>query len=111
MRFFEPQERALLALQGPKAAESLQKLTNVDLSKLYFMTSTTGSVAEVECCRITRCGYTGEDGFEISLPAVKSEDVAREILKNEAVKLAGLGARDTLRFVRYVELNVLILQK
>lgn len=63
------------------------------------MTSTVGSVAEVECCRITRCGYTGEDGFEISLPAVKSEDVAREILKNETVKLAGLGARDTLRFV------------
>lgn len=95
--FFEPQQRALLALQGPKAAECLQKITNTDLSKLYFMNSTTGTVADVQCCRITRCGYTGEDGFEISLPAIKSEDVARYILKNNAVKLAGLGARDSLR--------------
>lgn len=97
INFFEPKQRALLALQGPKAAQCLQKITNVDLSTLYFMNSTTGSVADVQNCRITRCGYTGEDGFEISIPAIKSEDVARYILKNDAVKLAGLGARDSLR--------------
>lgn len=61
------------------------------------MNSTVGTVADVECCRITRCGYTGEDGFEISLPSIKAEDIAKELLKNDAVKLAGLGARDSLR--------------
>lgn len=61
------------------------------------MNSTIGEVAQVQCCRITRCGYTGEDGFEISLPAIKAVDVAREIIGDGAVKLAGLGARDSLR--------------
>lgn len=97
IRFFEPQERALLALQGPKAAQALQKLSNVDLSQLYFMNSTVGEVAGVQCCRITRCGYTGEDGFEISLPAIKAVDVAKELIADGVVKLAGLGARDSLR--------------
>lgn len=97
MRFFEPRERALIALQGPQAADCLQSMTDVDLSQLYFMTSTVASVAGVQGCRITRCGYTGEDGFEISIPAILSMEVSREILKDERVKLAGLGARDTLR--------------
>lgn len=97
IRFFEPSERALIALQGPKAAECLQKLTNVDLSKLYFMNSTLGSVAGVDTCRITRCGYTGEDGFEISVSSIKSIDLVKELVKDETIKLAGLGARDSLR--------------
>lgn len=100
VRFFEPSERALLAIQGPKAAECLQKLTSVDLSKLYFMNSVPGSVAGVHACRITRCGYTGEDGFEISVPAFKSLDLVNELIKDETVKLAGLGARDSLRWLQ-----------
>lgn len=61
------------------------------------MNSTAAEVAGVCACRITRCGYTGEDGFEISVPAFKSVDVAKELVSNEVVKLAGLGARDSLR--------------
>ncbi|CAH1382691.1 unnamed protein product [Tenebrio molitor] len=97
VKFFEPQERGLVALQGPHAARVLQRFTDVDLSRLYFMTSTEAAVCGSGACRITRCGYTGEDGFEISVPAIKAVDIAREILKEEEVKLAGLGARDSLR--------------
>lgn len=98
MNFFEPQQRSLLAVQGPKAAKSLQKITDIDLSKLYFMKSASAKVAGVGACRISRCGYTGEDGFEISVPSVLVVEMAKEILKDERVKLAGLGARDSLRF-------------
>ncbi|RZC42052.1 aminomethyltransferase, mitochondrial [Asbolus verrucosus] len=97
VKFFEPQERGLVALQGPKAAEVLQKLTDVDLTKLYFMTSAEATVCGAGACRITRCGYTGEDGFEISMPAIKAVDISRELIRNGDVKLAGLGARDSLR--------------
>lgn len=97
IRFFDPSERSLIALQGPKAAEVLQKFTDVDLSKLYFMNSTTAKIADVGTCRITRCGYTGEDGFEISIPSIKSPDITLQLLKDDSVKLAGLGARDSLR--------------
>ncbi|GJQ85371.1 hypothetical protein Trydic_g10145 [Trypoxylus dichotomus] len=97
IQFFQPRDRSLLALQGPKAAEVLQKFTPINLTRLYFMKSTIASVCGVELCRVTRCGYTGEDGFEISLPSVKAEDVAKELLSDEHVKLAGLGARDSLR--------------
>lgn len=44
-----------------------------------------------------RCGYTGEDGFEISVPSMNASDIAKKLLENEKVKLAGLGARDSLR--------------
>jgi len=95
--FFETLERALVALQGPKAVEALQKLTEVDLTTLYFMNTIVGNVGGVEGCRITRCGYTGEDGFEISIPGDKAEKVVKALLENTDVKLAGLGARDSLR--------------
>lgn len=95
----------MLALQGPKAAEVLQKLTDVDLSKVYFMTSVPCSVAGVTQCRITRCGYTGEDGFEISIPAPKSGDVAHELINGGITKLAGLGARDSLRYFLFYTLK------
>ncbi|XP_057666605.1 aminomethyltransferase, mitochondrial [Diorhabda carinulata] len=97
IKFFDPKERSLLALQGPKAAEALQNLTEVDLSNLYFMNTTTATVTDVKDCRITRCGYTGEDGFEISIPASDSVNVAKVLLENNCVKLAGLGVRDSLR--------------
>ena len=107
VKFFEPFQRSLVALQGPKSAESLQKVTNVDLKSLYFMQSIVASVCGVELCRITRCGYTGEDGFEISIPSIKAVDITNEILKDDNVKLAGLGARDSLRFV-WVHSTVLV---
>ncbi|KAF7283634.1 aminomethyltransferase, mitochondrial [Rhynchophorus ferrugineus] len=97
IKFFDPLQKALIALQGPKASSVLQKYTDVDLKKIYFMKTSTGNIGYVRDCRITRCGYTGEDGFEISIPAEKSENVVKLLLENPAVKLAGLGARDSLR--------------
>lgn len=64
-------EYSLIALQGPKAADGLQKLVNYDLKTQYFMHTKSSKILDSEV-RITRCGYTGEDGFEIS---VKNEKV------------------------------------
>lgn len=99
VKFFKPSERALLAFQGPAAVTVLQELTKVNLSELYFMNTIEAEVAGVPDCRITRCGYTGEDGFEISIPAAKGSFIAEAFLDSKAgnVKLAGLGARDSLR--------------
>ncbi|XP_063832360.1 aminomethyltransferase, mitochondrial [Ostrinia nubilalis] len=96
VEFWDVGERALIAVQGPKAAAAVQTLTKFSLNNLTFMTSTVGSVAGVEC-RVTRCGYTGEDGVEISIPADKAEVLTESLLKCNDVKLAGLGARDSLR--------------
>ncbi|KAK6932751.1 Aminomethyltransferase, folate-binding domain [Dillenia turbinata] len=91
-------ERSLLALQGPLAAPVLQHLTKDDLSNIYFadfrMLDINGSP-----CFLTRTGYTGEDGFEISVPSEHAVDLAKAILeKSEGkVRLTGLGARDSLR--------------
>jgi len=98
VEFLDPSERALLALQGPAAANALQQLIKFELKNLYFMQTTETEVAGVNC-RVTRCGYTGEDGFEISIPADKGVHIAEALLDipNGNVKLAGLGARDSLR--------------
>ncbi|XP_068619614.1 aminomethyltransferase, mitochondrial [Battus philenor] len=96
VEFLNVTERALIAVQGPKAVSALQPLTKINLENLMFMTSTVGQVAGVEC-RVTRCGYTGEDGVEISIPADQASSVADALLHNDNVKLAGLGARDSLR--------------
>ncbi|KAH9632007.1 hypothetical protein HF086_016567 [Spodoptera exigua] len=96
VEFWETSQRALIALQGPKAAAVLQNLTDIKLEDLTFMTSKLGKVAGVEC-RVTRCGYTGEDGVEISIPAADAEHVTEALLQSSDVKLAGLGARDSLR--------------
>nr|BAG52409.1 unnamed protein product [Homo sapiens] len=68
-----------------------------DLRKLPFMTSAVMEVFGVSGCRVTRCGYTGEDGVEISVPVAGAVHLATAILKNPEVKLAGLAARDSLR--------------
>lgn len=96
VEFCDASERALIALQGPKAATILQKLIDIPLKDLTFMTSREGTLATVKC-RVTRCGYTGEDGVEISMPAEKAEQVTEALLQSSDVKLAGLGARDSLR--------------
>ncbi|URE10953.1 The glycine cleavage system catalyzes the degradation of glycine (By similarity) [Musa troglodytarum] len=91
-------ERSLLALQGPLAAPVLQLLTKDDLSKIYFGEFCTLDIHGSHCF-LTRTGYTGEDGFEISVPSEHALDLARAILeKSEGkVRLTGLGARDSLR--------------
>jgi len=86
---------ALLALQGPKAVAALAKL-NAEVATLVFMTGKTVTLAGAEC-HVTRSGYTGEDGFEISVPADQAVALARALLALPEVQPAGLGARDTLR--------------
>ncbi|WP_374565330.1 glycine cleavage system aminomethyltransferase GcvT [Ideonella sp.] len=88
-------ERALLALQGPQAAQALARL-NPGVTALTFMTGGVFTLASSECF-VTRSGYTGEDGFEISVHQDQAIQLARELLAQPEVKAAGLGARDTLR--------------
>jgi aminomethyltransferase len=88
-------ERALLALQGPLAADALARL-NPGVKELVFMTGGVFELADAPCF-VTRSGYTGEDGFEISVPAERAEALASALLALPEVKPAGLGARDTLR--------------
>ncbi|KAL2341299.1 hypothetical protein Fmac_009239 [Flemingia macrophylla] len=91
-------ERSLLALQGPLAAQVLQHLTKEDLSKIFFGQFRVLDINGSQCF-LTRTGYTGEDGFEISVPSENAEDLAKAILeKSEGkIRLTGLGARDSLR--------------
>lgn len=88
-------ERALLALQGPTAKDVMAKLSDV-AAGLPFMGASSGRVGEFDC-HISRSGYTGEDGFEISVAATKAEKLARLLLAQEGVQPIGLGARDSLR--------------
>ena len=87
--------RALIALQGP-ASETVLGELNPQVKNMKFMDVETLLVSGVECW-ISRSGYTGEDGFEISIPAADAEPVTRSILSNENVEFIGLGARDSLR--------------
>jgi len=92
----EPQfDRALLALQGPQAVTALARLLP-GVQELVFMTGMPAQWGGAELY-ITRSGYTGEDGFEISLPEHAAEAFARALLDQSEVKPAGLGARNSLR--------------
>ncbi len=88
-------DRALIALQGPKAAEVLCRHAPF-LEDKKFMTSTACRIDGIDCL-VSRSGYTGEDGFEISLPNQSAETLARALLAHEEVEPIGLGARDSLR--------------
>ncbi|MDF1482287.1 glycine cleavage system aminomethyltransferase GcvT [Extensimonas sp. H3M7-6] len=88
-------EQALLALQGPQAAAALARLAP-EVQKLVFMTGMDVRIAGCDCF-VTRSGYTGEDGFEISLPAAQAETLARALLAQPEVQPIGLGARNSLR--------------
>lgn len=88
-------DRALLALQGPKAVDALARL-NAGVAQMAFMTGAVFVLQGVPCM-VTRSGYTGEDGFEISVPAQQAQALAEALLAQPEVKPAGLGARDTLR--------------
>jgi aminomethyltransferase len=92
----EPQpERALLALQGPKAESVLAKFCP-DVAAMRFMDAGPRRVDGIDCF-VSRSGYTGEDGFEISVPADKAEALAAALLGDGCVLPIGLGARDSLR--------------
>jgi aminomethyltransferase len=92
----EPQnERALLALQGPKAVHALARLAP-GVEKLIFMTGGAFDVAGLSCI-VTRSGYTGEDGYEISVAAQEAQALAKALLAQPEVQPAGLGARNSLR--------------
>lgn len=95
----ESAEWAQLALQGPKAQEILQKLVDVDLSTILYYRFRWGTAAGAKAI-LSRTGYTGEDGFEVYLPAAAATRLWNEILdagKAFGAMPAGLGARDTLR--------------
>ena len=89
-------DRALLALQGPQAVTVLQRLLP-GVEKLVFMTGMPASWNGNADIYITRSGYTGEDGYEISLPASVAEAFARALLAHPEVMPIGLGARNSLR--------------
>ena len=88
-------DMALLALQGPQAVTALSRLAP-GVEKLVFMTGGRFTVAGCDCF-LTRSGYTGEDGFEISVPAAQADTLARALLAQPEVKPVGLGARNSLR--------------
>ncbi len=93
--FKELKDQALFALQGPKAAK-IMALLSEQASNLSFMQACTSQIANIECF-ISRCGYTGEDGFEISIANDSAEALAERLLAFDEVAPIGLGARDTLR--------------
>jgi aminomethyltransferase len=88
-------DRALLALQGPKAVSVLAKLS-AGVEAMRFMDSGPRQVAGFDCY-VSRSGYTGEDGFEISVPSEHAEELAKMLLADSDVLPIGLGARDSLR--------------
>lgn len=89
------EERALLALQGPQAVTVLERLAP-EVARMTFMQFAPVTLQGVTCY-VSRSGYTGEDGFEISVPAEHAEALARRLLAEPEVQAIGLGARDSLR--------------
>lgn len=87
---------ALLAIQGPCAAAILESLITKGTTAIPFMATSEVTIAGISC-QISRCGYTGEDGYEISVPNDRAESLARLLLAQEQVQPVGLGARDSLR--------------
>ena len=89
------ENRALLAIQGPKAAEVMARLAP-ETAEMVFMDSCRLTIEGADCY-ISRSGYTGEDGYEISIPQYQAESLTRKILAEPEVEWIGLGARDSLR--------------
>ena len=92
---FEWVDAALLALQGPEAERVLSALDPAAAGMRFMQAAPLTLLGTV--CLTTRSGYTGEDGYEISVPAAHAQEVAERLLADPAVKPVGLGARDTLR--------------
>jgi aminomethyltransferase len=91
----ELNQRALLALQGPKAAQVLAALAP-SVADMLFMDIVQVEIEGIDCI-VSRSGYTGEDGYEISVPSENSQTLAKRLLEFEEVEWIGLGARDSLR--------------
>jgi aminomethyltransferase len=89
------EERVLVALQGPLAADALAKISPTTAA-MKFMDAGCHVVAGVPCL-VSRSGYTGEDGYELSIPADRAVELVERLLANGDVMLIGLGARDSLR--------------
>jgi len=88
-------DRALIALQGPQAAAVLGRHAE-SVHAMRFMSSASVTPGDAPCI-VSRCGYTGEDGYEISVPAAAAAALAEMLLADDAVRPVGLGARDSLR--------------
>lgn len=88
-------DRALIALQGPAAATCLGKWDG-DITRLRFLQAKTARIDGIECL-VNRCGYSGEDGFELSVAAPDAQALAERLLADDGIEPIGLGARDTLR--------------
>nr|NP_609441.1 uncharacterized protein Dmel_CG6415 [Drosophila melanogaster]AAF52996.1 uncharacterized protein Dmel_CG6415 [Drosophila melanogaster]AOQ09916.1 CG6415-RA [synthetic construct] len=99
IEFLTPADQSLVAVQGPQVAKELSKLLTgkASLDQLYFMSSFVTTLAGIPNVRITRCGYTGEDGVEISVASSQAQKLTESLLESGVLKLAGLGARDSLR--------------
>lgn len=95
IKVIEKADNALLAVQGPKAADVLSEYCPAALD-LSFMESMKTALSGIEC-RVSRLGYTGEDGFEIAMANEHADAIARALLDHEDCAPAGLGARDSLR--------------
>jgi aminomethyltransferase len=98
---------ALLAVQGPRALDIVQSLTDVDLAAIRYYRFATGEVAGIRAT-ISRTGYTGEDGFEIFVAPQTAERLWESIMsagRHEGLQPAGLGARDTLRLEAAMRLS------
>ncbi|AGA29473.1 glycine cleavage system aminomethyltransferase GcvT [Singulisphaera acidiphila] len=94
-------DTAMIAVQGPRAFETLQPLLNVPLSPIKYYSLTMGRLLDRVDTVVSRTGYTGEDGFELIVPANEAEAVWTALMeagKSAGIKPCGLGARDTLRF-------------
>lgn len=91
----ELSDRALLALQGPAAGAVMARFAPAT-ADMVFMTGRQVEILGADCF-VTRSGYTGEDGFEISVPANRADELARQLLAEDEVAPIGLGARDSLR--------------
>jgi aminomethyltransferase len=95
VRLLRAEHRALLAVQGPSAAAVFARHAP-DTTSMPFMTARSTQFDGIEC-HVSRSGYTGEDGFEISVKATRVRAIAERLLGHPEVKLIGLGARDSLR--------------
>ncbi|XP_037956335.1 aminomethyltransferase, mitochondrial-like [Teleopsis dalmanni] len=102
IEFLTPTDQSLIAVQGPTAVAAIAKLLpkNINMDEVKFMETFNSELAGIPNCRITRCGYTGEDGIEISVPSTHVQQLTEALLNSNTeaqLKLAGLGARDSLR--------------
>src|SRR5205807_826573 len=95
VKLLRAEHRALIALQGPSAAAVLARHAP-DTATVAFMSANSTRFDGIEC-HVSRSGYTGEDGYEISVKAIRVRAIVERLLAHPEVKLIGLGARDSLR--------------